>query len=488
MACKKSIIKNNSNTSIGVINYTRCSDYLNMNNHEVLENETINVWYVDGTYSTASKNIQIISTIDWPPPITQTPSITPSVTPSYGATPTPSVTSTVTPTTTVTPTVTSTVTPTRTQTPTPTRPVFTIISLSSGATSLDACSSSSLQTYYSNTAIGFWTTGTTIYLDSNFTTPIFATYLSDSGGLPGNTIWQTDGSGNIILIDSCPAPTPSATRTPTPTPTPTITPTITPTNTVTPTVTETPTNTPTPTITETSTPTPTVTDTPTSTPTPTVTETPTPTVTDTPTSTPTPTVTETPTNTPTPTISETPTNTPTNTPTPTVTPSSASPSLMTITMVESGGDIIMSGSGNVNLSSLTFSGYTANGKSEANPSIGLILGNALFNDIDVYIGITSGPSSYGSGGASSPSSYNSGLEQLGIGYNFTGIVVPANYVSNDLISAYNVYNSATFASKGYTPGTYTWTWGSGSLVLQIGPVVTPTPTSTPTPTVTPSAT
>ena len=291
MACKKSIIKNNSNTSIGVINYTRCSDNLNINNHEVLENETINVWYIDGTYSTASKSIQIISTIDWPPAVTPTPSITPSVTPSYGATPTPSVTSTVTPTTTVTPTVTSTVTPTRTQTPTPTRPVFTITSLSSGSTSSDACSSPSLQTYYSNVAIGDWTTGTTIYLNSNFTTPIFATYLSDSGGLPGNTIFQTNGSGNIILIDSCPAPTPSATRTPTPTPTPTITPTETPTNT--PTISETPT----------STPTPTVTDTPTSTPTPTVTETPTntPTVTDTPTSTPTPTVTETPTNTPTPT-------------------------------------------------------------------------------------------------------------------------------------------------------------------------------------------
>ena len=157
MACKKSIIKNNSNTSIGVINYTRCSDYLNMNNHEILENETINVWYVDGTYSTASKNIQIISTIDWPPPITPTPSITPSVTPSYGATPTPSVT----------PTITSTVTPTKTQTPTPTRPVFTITSLASGTTSSDACSSPTLQTYYSNTSIGSWTTGTTIYLNSN---------------------------------------------------------------------------------------------------------------------------------------------------------------------------------------------------------------------------------------------------------------------------------------------------------------------------------
>ena len=249
MACKKSIIKNNSITSIGVINYTRCSDNLNINNHEVLENETINVWYIDGTYSTASKSIQILSTIDWPPPVTPTPSITASVTPSYGATPTPSVTSSLTP----TPTITSTITPT------PTRPVFTITSLSSGTTSLDACSSPSLQTYYSNVAIGFWTTGTTIYLNSSFTTPIFATYLSDSGGLPGNTVFQTNGSGNIILIESCPAPTPTATRTPTPTPTPTITPTntVTPTATITNTPTQTPNNTPTPTVTDTPTPTPT---------------------------------------------------------------------------------------------------------------------------------------------------------------------------------------------------------------------------------------
>jgi len=142
---------------------------------------------------------------------------------------------------------------------------------------------------------------------------------------------------------------------------------------------------------------------------------------------------------------------------------------MTINMVESGGGIIVSGSGRVNLSSLTFSGYTNDGKSEANPLSNIVLGNALFNDIDVYTGITSGNTFYGSGSTSSPSSYDSGLDVLGIGYNFTGIVVPSGYISNDLISAYNVYNSATFASKGYTPGTYTWTWASGSLVLQIGP-------------------
>ena len=50
--------------------------------------------------------------------------------------------------------------------------------------------------------------------------------------------------------------------------------------------------------------------------------------------------------------------------------------------------------------------------------------------------------------------------------------VPLGYTSG-VISSVNVYNSATFASKGYTPGTYTWTWGSGAtsgtLIIQIGP-------------------
>ena len=422
MACKKSIIKNNSNTSIGVINYTRCSDYLNMNNHEVLENETINVWYVDGTYSTASKNIQIISTIDWPPPITQTPSITPSVTPSYGATPTPSVTSTVTPTTTVTPTVTSTVTPTRTQTPTPTRPVFTITSLSSGTTSLDACSSPSLQTYYSNVMIGSWTTGTTIYLDSNFTTPIFATYLSDSGGFPGNTIWQTDGSGNIILIDSCPAPTPSATRTPTPTPTPTITPTITPTNTVTPTVTETPTNTPTPTITETSTPTPTVTDTPTSTPTPTVTET--------------------PTNTPTPTISETPTNTPTNTLTPTPTPTSATTYDSTYQAV---------------LDYANTQGYTLpslSGQSLQNEIIVELKNNSIWNKLDLfYLFQTDGDNDFATLNWVDPSSYK--ITEVNSPTFTTNVGFMGNGTNAYLNTGWNATIGPNFIQTGATHGVYT---------------------------------
>ena len=130
MACKKSTITNTSG-SIIVISYTRCDDNFVFNNYEIQGNETVNIWYVDGTYKTAFSNLTIDSTIEWPP-VTQTPSntATPSVTPSV--TPTNTVTPSVTPTNTVTPTVTPsvtttntstpTVTPTKTPTPTPSRP------------------------------------------------------------------------------------------------------------------------------------------------------------------------------------------------------------------------------------------------------------------------------------------------------------------------------------------------------------------------------
>ena len=204
--------------------------------------------------------------------LTPTPSITPTITPTLTITPTSSLTPTVTetptntptstitntPTSTLTPTPTSTPavvtpTPTSTQTPTPSitpsitptsQIVYVITSLGSGATINDACASLVQQTYYSNVPIGFWTTGTTIYLDSNLTIPASNMLLSNSAGL-GGTIFTTNSFGNLTSIAGCPNPTPTATRTPTPTTTPTLTPT----PSITPTLTSTPTNTPTPTIT-----------------------------------------------------------------------------------------------------------------------------------------------------------------------------------------------------------------------------------------------
>jgi hypothetical protein len=44
---------------------------------------------------------------------------------------------------------------------------------------------------------------------------------------------------------------------------------------------------------------------------------------------------------------------------------------------------------------------------------------------------------------------------------FFGLVVPSGYISNTALLDSSTYDNATFASLGITPGTYTWTWGTG---------------------------
>ena len=60
--------------------------------------------------------------------------------------------------------------------------------------------------------------------------------------------------------------------------------------------------------------------------------------------------------------------------------------------------------------------------------------------------------------------------------------MPSGYVSGANLSETAAYNGATFASLHLTPGTYTWSWGTGanadSFTLQIGPLaVVPEPAS-----------
>ena len=65
MACKKSTITNTA-SSIIVISYTRCDDNFVVNNYEIQQNETVNIWYVDGTFRTAFANVTLTNTVDWP--------------------------------------------------------------------------------------------------------------------------------------------------------------------------------------------------------------------------------------------------------------------------------------------------------------------------------------------------------------------------------------------------------------------------------------
>jgi hypothetical protein len=185
----------------------------------------------------------------------------------------------------------------------------------------------------------------------------------------------------------------------------------------------------------------------------------TPTPTPTATKTPTPTASVTPTVTPTSSLGPAPTNT--VTPTPTSSPSVA-PSGFTVTIVESGGDVVMTASGSLNINDLTYITTTTLGGSGIGVSTAtFIMGSN--GDFDTYSGFTSTPSNFGTGGGG-PSTSASG-DIFGVIFQGTPpyeLVVPKSYVTGSAISSTQTFSGETFGSLGLVPGTYTYTWGSGA--------------------------
>jgi hypothetical protein len=76
----------------------------------------------------------------------------------------------------------------------------------------------------------------------------------------------------------------------------------------------------------------------------------------------------------------------------------------------------------------------------------------------VYTGIT-GPTNFGGGGSTRASSGSGDIVSVSGAARL--VDVPAFYLSGTALSDSMTFDSATFASLGATPGTYTWTWGSG---------------------------
>jgi hypothetical protein len=442
---------------------------------------------------------------------TPTPTTTQTNTPTNTETPTETPTSTVTetPTETPTPTVTETPTntPTNTKTPTPTPTSFFNFVVSNESTTgfdISDCYLNVTQipyplplpitsgqtvnaTHDTISGAGPLSGGTFIFFAITGTTPsIDFTYniYGDSVLLTGDTLnydtvpmqityyFTTGLTTNQVLrlelVDAVPStPTPTPTETTTPTPTVTETPTVTPTPSsssipVTPTPTETTTQTPTNT--------PTNTETPTVTPTPTITETPT----NTPTNTETPTVTPTPTITETPTVTPTNTTTPTNTSTPTSTPTSGVTGDFNVTVSQQGPDVIWSGSGSFNLTALIPDGTEVIGAGFLAPQAIWVIGSTTPITLDVYTGVTTFEASFGTVGGTIGTPSGSG-DTFGIIPNGTNrnLLVPTGYTSGSFISGSTTYAGATIAGMNLTPGTYTWSWGSGgnasSLVMTITP-------------------
>jgi len=194
------------------------------------------------------------------------------------------------------------------------------------------------------------------------------------------------------------------------------------------------------------------------TPTPTATLVITPTPSVTTTSTPTPTPTGTPSVTSTPTPSVTNTLTPTTTSTPTPTPTSGASGNFNVTISQVGNDVVWSGSGSFNLTALTSDGPGSMGG-------GYNSGLAVWaigpdTSVDTYSGTITYPASFGTSNVAVTSNTGSTFGILPGGSGRL-LYVPSGYVSNTNISGSSTYANKTIASAGLTPGTYTWSWGSG---------------------------
>lgn len=139
-----------------------------------------------------------------------------------------------------------------------------------------------------------------------------------------------------------------------------------------------------------------------------------------------------------------------------------------VKLVQRGSNVVATGSGAFDLSGLVnrdggpgpgYGTYAAIQPSQAYLSVGANPSWAVI--FDGYSGLT-GPAAFG-GNAQTPETSNAG-DPVAIFGSFNGgfLFVPDGYVSGSALSSSAIWDNASLASLGVTPGTYTWTWGTGA--------------------------
>jgi len=146
------------------------------------------------------------------------------------------------------------------------------------------------------------------------------------------------------------------------------------------------------------------------------------------------------------------------------------------TIQQVGSDVVITGSGTINTTALTFELEGPLGPEVFPSDTGVFLGTP-YGSVGYYAGTLAGPSSFGGGGSTiGSSSSGSDVGTWGT-HNTDPIAVPLGYVSGSPLSASDTFSNTTIAGLGITPGTYIWTWGSGPTADFFEITTTPEPTS-----------
>ena len=129
-----------------------------------------------------------------------------------------------------------------------------------------------------------------------------------------------------------------------------------------------------------------------------------------------------------------------------------------VTISQVGPDVVWNGSGSFNLAALTFDGVGGTSAGYASNQAIWAIGPGA--PVDTYIGTITYPLTFGTNAVpvTSASGSTFGILPGGSG---RLLYVPSGYVSNTNISGTATYINTTIASAGLTPGTYTWSWGTG---------------------------
>ena len=130
-----------------------------------------------------------------------------------------------------------------------------------------------------------------------------------------------------------------------------------------------------------------------------------------------------------------------------------------VTISQVGPDVVWSGSGSFNLTALTSAGPGGTvGGYDSGQAVWAIGPGA---PVDTYSGTITYPLTFGTSsvGVTSNTGSTFGILPGGSG---RLLYVPSGYVSNTNISGTSTYANTTIAAAGLTPGTYTWSWGSGA--------------------------
>jgi hypothetical protein len=135
----------------------------------------------------------------------------------------------------------------------------------------------------------------------------------------------------------------------------------------------------------------------------------------------------------------------------------ASPYVVTLDQV--GLNVVATGTGNIDLTGLSFQGSGGPTAAFINPGFaGSQFVTGATNSFDVYTSFTG--LSFGTGAGTSASTGTGDL--VGFALNVEQLYVPVGYVTDSALSSSATWDNATFASLGITPGTYVYTWGAGA--------------------------